>query len=55
MHKSQNRSMGTRAREGNIILQKANNHTIEDLVYSEGDESSFAEVRRMRTRMLKEL
>jgi hypothetical protein len=31
-----------------MIPQKAYNHTIEDLIKSERDESSFAEVRRMR-------
>jgi hypothetical protein len=34
--------------------QKANNYTIEDLVESEGNESSVAEVRQM-IRMLNEL
>jgi molybdenum-dependent DNA-binding transcriptional regulator ModE len=38
-----------------MTLQKANNHTIEDLVDSEGDESSVAEVRRMMIRMFNEL
>jgi hypothetical protein len=35
--------------------QKAHNHTIEDLVDSDGDESSFAQVRRMMIRMFNEL
>jgi hypothetical protein len=35
--------------------QKAHNHTIEDLVGSEGDKSPLAEVRRMMIRMLNKL
>jgi hypothetical protein len=32
---------------------KVNNHTMEDLVDNEGDESTVAEVRRMTTKMFK--
>jgi succinate dehydrogenase/fumarate reductase flavoprotein subunit len=35
--------------------QKINNHTIEDLVHSERDESPVAQVRRMMIRMVNEL
>jgi hypothetical protein len=40
MIKSQNRRMGNKRNQGNIIPQKVNNHTIEDLVDSKRDEAS---------------
>jgi hypothetical protein len=40
---------------GNMTPQKAHNHTIEDLVDSEGEESPVTEVRRMMIRMFNEL
>jgi hypothetical protein len=39
--------MGEKRRQGNGTPQKADNNTIEDLVESESDESSVADVRRM--------
>jgi hypothetical protein len=47
--------MRNKTKQGNMMPQKVSNHTIEDLVDSEGDESSVAEVRRMITIMFKEL
>jgi hypothetical protein len=47
MSKSQNISMGNRRRNGNTTPQKVNNHTVEDLVDSDGDEISVSEVKRM--------
>jgi hypothetical protein len=41
--------------QGNMTPQTVNNHTMEDLEDNEEDESSVAEVRRMITRMFKEL
>jgi hypothetical protein len=38
-----------------MIPQKANDNTIEDMVESEGDEPSVAEVRRLMIRMFNEL
>jgi hypothetical protein len=32
MNKSQNRNVGNKIRQGNMIPQKDNDHTIEDLV-----------------------
>jgi SOS response regulatory protein OraA/RecX len=55
MNKSKNRNMGNKRSQENMTAQKINNHTIEDLVDSEGDESSVAEAKRMITRMFKEL
>jgi hypothetical protein len=54
MRKSQNRSIGNKRRQGNMIPQKVNNHKIEDMVDSEGDKYSGTEVRRI-TRMLRSL
>jgi hypothetical protein len=55
MSKSQNRNMGNKRIQGNITSQMVKNHTRQDLVDSERDESSVAEARRMVTRMFKEL
>jgi hypothetical protein len=55
MSKSQNRDMENKRIHGDMIPQKVNNHTIEDLVGSEGEESSHAEVRKTRIKMFKEL
>jgi hypothetical protein len=46
MRKSQNRSIRNKRRQRNITLQKVNNHTVEDLLFSEMDESPLVEVRR---------
>jgi hypothetical protein len=46
--------MGRKRKQGNMTPQKANNHSIEDLKESEGDESSVAVVKRM-IRMFNEL
>jgi hypothetical protein len=43
--------VGEKRRQGNMTSSKANNHTIEDLVKSESDESSVVEVKRMMIRM----
>jgi hypothetical protein len=55
MNKSQNINMGNKRRQGNITPQKANTHTVENVVNCEEDESSFAEIRRTITKMFKEL
>jgi hypothetical protein len=55
MSKSQNTSRGNKIRQGNMTPQKVNNHTIEDLVESEGDEFPVAEVRRMFNEFKEEL
>jgi hypothetical protein len=47
--------MGNRKSQRNMTTQKVNSHTIEDLVDSACDESSVSEVKRMMTRMFKEL
>jgi hypothetical protein len=46
--------MGNRRRQGNMTPQKVNNHTIEDLMSSEGDENSVSRFKRMMIRMFKE-
>jgi hypothetical protein len=53
MNKSQNRNMENKRRQGNMTPQKVHNHTVEDLVDSEWEESSVSGVRRMITRMFK--
>jgi hypothetical protein len=55
MNKSQNRSRGNRRSQGNITPKKVNNHIIEDLVDSEGEEASFSEFKGMMIKMFKEL
>jgi hypothetical protein len=55
MCQSQNGNTGNKRRQGNMIPQKGNNHKIEVLVDNEGDESSDAEVRRMKIRMFNKL
>jgi hypothetical protein len=47
--------MGNRRRQGTMTPWKVNKHTIEDLVDSEGDETSASQIKRMIFRMLKEL
>jgi hypothetical protein len=47
--------MGNKRRQENMTPQKVDNHTREDLVDSEGHESSGAEVKRMILRMSSEL
>jgi hypothetical protein len=47
--------MSNRRRQGNMIPEKVNSHTIEDLADSEGNESSVSEVQRMMIRMFKKL
>jgi predicted ester cyclase len=55
MSNAQNRNMGKKRRKGNTTPQKPNNHTIKDLVESEGDKSSVAAFRKMMIRMFNEL
>jgi hypothetical protein len=47
--------MGRKRSHGNTTPHKINNNIIEDLVKSEGDESPVADLKRMMTRMLKNL
>jgi hypothetical protein len=51
MSKAQNR----KRRQANLTPQKAYNHTIKDLVESEGEESPVADIGRMMIRMFSEL
>jgi hypothetical protein len=53
MSKSQNKNMRHKRMQGNMTPQNVTNHTIEDLMDSEGDESPL--VRRMMIRMFNEL
>jgi hypothetical protein len=53
MNKSQNINMENKRMQGNMTIQNVNNRTIQDLMDSEGDESSAAEIRRMITRMFR--
>jgi hypothetical protein len=53
MSKSQNKNMRHKRMQGNMTPQNVANHTIEDLMDSEGDESPL--VRRMMIRMFNEL
>jgi hypothetical protein len=46
--------MGRKRRQWNTPPQKFNYNIIEDLIYSEGDESSVADIRRMIMRMSNE-
>jgi hypothetical protein len=46
--------MRNKRRQGNMTPQKVDNHTVEDFVGSEGDESLVSEVRKM-IRMFNEL
>jgi hypothetical protein len=39
--------MGNRRRQGNVTPLKVNNHTIEDLMDSEGSKTSVSEFKRM--------
>jgi hypothetical protein len=47
--------MRNKRRQGNMSSQMVNNHTIEDLVDCEGDETSVFEVKRMMIRSLRNL
>jgi hypothetical protein len=47
--------MGRKRMQENMTPQKTNNHTIEDLMQSEGNKSPVADLRRMMTRMFNEL
>jgi hypothetical protein len=55
MSKAQNRNMGRERRQGNTTLQKTSSNIIEDLMKSEGDEFSVAELRWIMIRMFNEL
>jgi hypothetical protein len=54
MSKTQIRYRGKKRRQENRTLQKANNITVENLVESEEEESSVADIRRMMIRMFNE-
>jgi CRISPR/Cas system CMR-associated protein Cmr5 small subunit len=54
MSKSENIRMRNLKRQGNMTHQKVNNHPIENLVDSEGDENSDSEFKRMMIRMFNE-
>jgi hypothetical protein len=49
--KAQKGNMGRKTRHGNTTPQKTNSNIIQDLVESEGDESSVADNRKMMIRM----
>jgi molybdenum-dependent DNA-binding transcriptional regulator ModE len=51
MSKAQNKSMKRKRRQGIITPQKTNNNIIEDLVKSEGDESTVADLGRTMIEM----
>jgi hypothetical protein len=53
MSKPQNRNMRNKRMQGNMTPQKINNHTKEDLMDSEGDETSVSKFKRKIIRMSK--
>jgi hypothetical protein len=55
MCQSQNGNMGGKRWQGTVTPQKGKSHKIEVLLHNEGDESSVAEVRRMKIRMFNKL